>query len=277
MKVSASLLKTWMKCPVQARYRYIEKLPDQMNAAAAFGSAVHMALELYNNTKSLDKTKRTFLDIWDNPEEFDLAIDIWPPRTSFGAYRERGIEFIEKYHEENKWIKKEIVATEHRFCVPIGDHYISGIVDVLEVPEGSKTLKVVDLKTGFRPNSQNLNHDVQFSCYLYAPTHKDFWCGSDQDPEKYKGFPNGEELWERFQDYEFEGVWYDLRNSKEYNVGPRTQSDYDKLLMCIEQIARAIEFEVFVPDISGDSCGLCSYRDLCPLFSGRNELQSVED
>lgn len=277
MKVSASLLKTWMKCSVQARYKYIEAIPDQTNAAATFGSAVHMALELYNNVQSVDKAKRTFLDIWDSPEEFDLSIDMWPPRTSFGSYRERGIEFIDKYHEENKWVKKDVIATEHKFCVPIGDHHISGIIDVLETPHGSKTLKIVDFKTGYRPNSQGLNHDVQFTTYLYAPTHKDFWCGSDVDPEKYTGFPNGEELWEQFKNYEFEGIWYDLRNSKEYNVGPRAQGDYDKLLMCIEQIARAIEMEVFVPDISGDSCGLCSYRDLCPLFSDRNELQSVED
>jgi RecB family exonuclease len=277
MKVSASLLKTWMKCSLQARYKYIESLPDKSNAAAAFGSAVHIALELYNNVHDVDVAERAFLEMWDNPDEFDLAIDVWPPRTSFGAYRERGVDFIRKYHEENKWVKKEIIATEHRFCVPLGDHFVSGIIDVIEVPDKTTTLKIIDFKSGYRPNSQGLNHDVQFSTYLYAPTQKEFWCGSDEDRKKYTGFPNGEELWERFQSYETVGIWYDLRNTKEYHVGPRDQSDYDKLLMCIEQIARAIELEVFVPDISGDSCGLCSYRDICPLFSSRKELQSVED
>jgi RecB family exonuclease len=266
-----------MKCSLQARYKYIEALPDKSNAAAAFGSAVHMALELYNNVHDVDVAERAFLEMWDNPDEFDLAIDVWPPRTSFGAYRERGIDFIRKYHEENKWIKKEIIATEHRFCVPLGNHFISGIIDLIEVPEKTTTLKIIDFKSGFRPNSMNLNHDIQFSTYLYAPTQKEFWCGSDEDRKKYTGFPNGEELWDRFQSYETVGIWYDLRNTKEYNVGPRDQDDYDKLLMCIEQIARAIELEVFVPDISGDSCGLCSYRDICPLFSSRKELQSLED
>lgn len=277
MKVSASLIKTWMRCPLQGKYKYIDGLPDQSNAAAAFGSAVHLALELYNNVKDVGKAEGAFLEIWDNPDEFDLSIDIWPPRTSFGAYRERGVEFIRNYHEATKWVKKQILATEHRFCVPIGDHFISGIVDVIELPEKSTTLKIVDFKSGYRPNTMNLNHDTQFCTYLYAPTQKEFWCGSDEDRDKYTGFANGEELWEKFQNYEIEGIWYDLRNSKEYNVGPRTQKDYDKLLMCIEQIARAIEFEVFVPDISGDSCGLCSYRDICPLFSPNVSSVSVED
>ena len=267
MKVSASLIKTWMKCSLQGKYKYIDKLPDKSNAAASFGSAVHMALELYNNTNDLDKTLRAFLEIWDEPEEFGLAIDTWPPRTSFGGYRERGVDFISKYHEENKWVKKEILATEHRFCVPLGDHLLSGIVDILEVPDNSTTLKVVDFKSGYRPNSQNLNHDVQFTSYLYAPTQKEFWCGHPSDPEKYKGFENGEERYEKFQTHDVVGIWYDLRNSKEYNVGPRTQGDYDKLSMCVNEIARAVEFEVFVPNISGDSCFLCSYRDHCPLFS----------
>ena len=274
MKVSASVIKSWMRCSLQAKYRYIDGLPDKSNAAASFGSAVHLALELYNNTKSLEKAEKCFLYAWDNPAEFDIEPEVWPPRTSYGQYRERGIDFIRNYHEANKWIEKEIVATEFRFCVPIGDHTISGIIDIMEVQDDK--LKIVDLKTGYRPNSTNLNHDVQFTTYLYAPTQKEFWCGYPEEIEKYSGFPNGEEMWEKYKDAEITGIWYDLRNSKEYHVGERSEEDYAKLYRCIDEIARAIEFEVFVPDISGDSCSLCSYRGACHLYSPSSLAKDLE-
>jgi CRISPR/Cas system-associated exonuclease Cas4 (RecB family) len=565
-----------------------------------------MALEIYNNTKKLEDAEHSFLYAWDNPEEFDIEPKFYFPRTSHEDYRERGLKFIREYHENCKWVEREVIATEHRFCVDIGDHQLSGIVDILETVKGSKQLKVVDLKTGQRPNKTNLGFDIQFcadsetqiltrrgwktyqdvvegedvltynaetdlaewqpalsvnvfdaidqelvsieglshsslttknhrwyvnhtissrgswrkekrvvtsdaltsrdsipcgrrvsnlpdtakydddfvalvgwfwteghvraggslslaqksgsdyediyktleslwgppsecmrngrqslpfpawrvvpaddanrfylnrtaslelyvafedlqdkvlssdfitsltedqlrlfidvsiradghkgptgvrtitqslrsrldafaiacqlagirtslshrklggkgvyadsdiwtlvlkegrsnfipskkkqsivtytgkvwcpttsngtwlarrngtvyftgnSAYTYAVQQKQFWCGYEPEKEKYKGFANGEELYEQYKDHEIVGVWYDLRNAKEYPVGARSQQDYDRMLFCLDQIAKAVELDVYVPDISGDTCGICSYSDICPIYS----------
>lgn len=278
MKVSPSLVKCFMRCPLQGRFSYVEKIPQQQNAAASFGSAVHLALELYNNTdKDVVAAKQCFLFAWDNPEEFDIAPEIWPKNTSYGQYRERGLEFIDMYHEANKWVERDILATEHRFCVPFRNHFISGIVDILETPHNSNVIKITDLKTGYRPSAYNLSFDVQFTSYMYAVTQPEFWMGWEPEKEKYAGFPDGAEMYERYKNFDVVGIWYDLRKAKEYEVGPRTEADYNRLHRCLDEIEKAVEFDVFVPNISGDSCGICSYTEICPVYSGDSTEKDEND
>lgn len=266
MKMSPSMIKSFMSCSLQAKFGYVDKIPQRQNAAASFGTAVHLAVELYNNTQDLQAAEDCFLFAWDNPEDFGIAPDFYFPRTSYGTYRERGVDFIRAYDESYKWVDREIIATEHRFCVDFGEHQLSGIIDIIETVKGSNELKIVDLKTGQRPNNTNLKFNIQFSSYMFAASQKQFWCGYEPEIEKYKGFPNGEELYERFKDYTITGIWYDLRNAKEYPVGPRTEADTKKLYRCIDEISRAVELEVFIPDISGDTCGICSYTEMCPIY-----------
>ena len=277
MKFSPSMIKCFMRCPLQAKFNYIDKVQQQQSSAASFGTAVHLALELYNNTQDVKAAERCFLFAWDNPAEFGIEPEMWNRNTSYGQYRERGVEFIRMYHEENKWIDKEIIATEHRFCVPFRNHYISGIVDILETPVGSNVLKITDLKTGYRPSAYNLSFDVQFSSYMYAVTQPEFWMGWEPEKEKYHGFENGEELYERFKSYEVLGIWYDLRKTKEYEVGPRTESDLNQLHRCLDEIEKAVEHQIFVPNISGESCGICSYTEICPIYSGRPVEEEVSE
>jgi len=273
MKFSPSMIKSFMRCPMQAKFNYIDKLPQKQGSAASFGTAVHLALELYNNCGDVEAAERCFTFAWDHPEDFDIAPEIWNRNTSYGQYRERGIEFIRAYHEESKWSEKEIIATEHRFCVPFRNHFISGIVDILETNKNSNVLKIVDLKTGYRPSGFNLSFDVQFTSYIWAAQQREFWTGFEPEKEKYSGFENGEELFDRFSGADIVGVWYDLRKAKEYEVGQRTVEDYNQLHRCLDQIERAVDLEVFVPNISGEACGICSYQDICPVYNG----ESLED
>lgn len=265
MKFSPSLLKAFMGCSLQYKFKK-EGHPDLQNAAASFGTAVHQALELYNNTQDLDAALYNFRYTWDNPEEFGITPQFYFPRTNYGYYRERGVEFIKNYAESYQWVDRDILATEHRFCVDIGNHQLSGIVDILETEKGSKQLKVVDLKTGQRPNTKKLNFDVQFTAYMWAAQQRQFWCGYEPEIDKYPGFDDGEAMYEKYKDYTVVGVWYDLRKADEYPVGPREPGDYQKLYRCLDMIAHAVEQEAYVPDISGDTCGICSYADICPLY-----------
>lgn len=264
MKFSASMIKTWMNCGLQAKFSYIDELPQLQNAAASFGSCVHSALENYNKGDDIEEVVNHFVYYWDNPHELGVEPETWPKRTSHAGYREKGINMLYEYHENLQWSSREILGTEYRFCVPFGDHELSGIVDLLEVPNNKPILKIVDYKTGRRPNYDNLYLDIQFTAYSFASTKKEFWTGNGE--EKYPGFPNGEELFEKFKDYERHAIWYDLQNNKEYDCGPRDDKDFMRLYRCCEQIARAVEYEVFVPSINGNSCMWCSYTDICPAY-----------
>lgn len=264
MKYSASMISTWMKCPLQAKYNYIDKLPQLNNAAASFGTCVHAALEHYNkgDVTTAEDAIQYFLYYWENPGLLDSEPEVWPKRTSYAGYREKGVEMVSAYIESQAWSSREVLATEHKFCVPFGDHQLSGIVDVLEL-DGDK-LKIVDLKTGQRPNADNLYLNIQFTIYVLASLKKEFWVGNGED--KYPGLENGEELFEKFKNVDRQGIWFDLKNCKEYNVGRRDDPDFMRLYRCCKEIDKAIEHDVFVPCISGDSCGWCPYSEVCPAW-----------
>lgn len=600
MKFSPSMIRTWMKCGLQAKFNYIDQIPQQQNAAASLGSAVHLALENYNENGDELAAIELFKDAWDRPAEYGIEPEIWPARTSFGSYREKGIKMLEEYFENYRWSSTATLAQELRFCVPFGKHELSGIVDQLSVDLAAKEIKVIDYKglalsteiptpsgwttiekisvgdqvigsdglpcnvvgksslrhrdcyslifddgttviaddehlwsvdrwdqtlghynnvlstvelldkvfdpvtgrrnlrianaspiklpeadlaidpyilglwlgdgttkaaeitahpddvveyrerlegqgfrlgkpriyssatvpvytihglrsllvsegllrnkhvpdnylrgsldqrldllrglmdsdgsyntqrnqavfvttnnklahavhelvvslgwranvwtgkssgpngfigtqikvsfvpfefnpfhlkrkaelvrmrgttvsrrrlikaiekidpvptqciavdsadhtflctrnmlvthnSGYRPAIEGLHLDIQFTSYIYAASRKEFWTGVPGS-DKYVGLPNGAELYEKYKDFDIIGIWLDLRNSKSYDVGPRGHTDIIRLYRCCDEIERAIEHEVFVPSISGDSCRVCSYKDICPAY-----------
>lgn len=263
MKFSASMIKSWMQCQQQAKFGYIDKLPQKQNAAAEFGTAVHLALEQYNKGMTIEEAKDVFADYWVHVTQ-DPEL-IWPARTSFGSYREKGLKMLDEHHESRKWATDTLIAQEMRFCVPIGRHELSGIIDAIYVDEATRTLNVCDYKSGYRPNSENLHLNIQFTSYIWAVSQREFWVGIDGS-DKYVGFSNGEELFEKYEDYRKSGFWLDLRNAKSYSVGPRGTVDIVRLYRCLDAIEEAITAGVFVPNISGDSCRICSFQDECTAY-----------
>jgi hypothetical protein len=62
-----------------------------------------------------------------------------------------------------------------------------------------------------------------------------------------------------------------LRQNKEINCGRRDDLDFMRLYRCCQEIAKAIDLDVHVPSISGDSCMWCSYTDVCKAYIPRLE------
>jgi RecB family exonuclease len=268
MRISASTIRSWMSCPLQAKFKTIEERPRKLNAKTSFGTCVHDALEFYNLTGDIDKAIERFKTTWENPELLKAKPDSWPKGTSFGQLKQKGIELLSLYHKKNIWDKRDIISAEHKFCVPFGDHELSGIVDLIEARKLSKKiteLTIVDYKTAAkRPYGDDLRLDIQFTVYYYASLQPEFWIGYDD--ERYKGMPNGLELYEEFQDSPRKVVWYHLLDNKELDAGPRDEEDFGRLYRCVEEIAKAIDNDVYVPNISGSSCIWCDYTDICPVM-----------
>lgn len=269
MKVNPSFIKTWMNCQQQAKFRYVDGLrDDRISAAAEFGTAVHLAVEDYNTNEDLDHATQVFLDAWEQALTQDMD---WPNRTSPSSYKAKGLTMVQHYHEHREQADDVVIAQEIRFCVPFGRHEISGIIDYLTVDDRREILKIGDVKTGWRPNADQLALDIQFSSYHYAVSRPEFWSGV-KGSDKYTGFPNGQELFEKYSQYERRAVWFDIRKPKEYDVGPRGTADLVRLYRCLDSIEAAIEADVFVPDISGITCKWCSYQDICTSYLSETEV-----
>lgn len=263
MRFSASTLKVWSVCPLQAHYKKTMDYQELRNGKTSFGTCIHDALERYNQDGDVDEAIERFKYTWANPEVLDAAIDIWPKYTSYGGLRAKGIEMLKEYDSKNQWDNRVVVATEHEFKVPFGDHELSGFVDLIEHKkngQGKNILKIVDFKTASKqPMLQDLRLDLQFSVYLYSSMQPEFWMGYDNVP----GMPNGDELYEKYKKMDRRGIWYHLMTNKEINAGARDDGDFMRMYRLCLEIANAFDKQVFVPTINGSSCTFCSFTEVC--------------
>jgi len=265
MRMSASLLKRWATCPLQVKFMDTERRPEQINSKTAFGSIVHDSLEWYNKTGDYPAALKRFETHWQNPALLNCEIDVWAKMTTYGSLLQKGREILEKYNASKAWDKRVIVAAEHKYVVPMGDHHISGIIDLLEVKKSSKgvrSLAIVDYKTSARqPTIMDLRLNVQFTFYVYATLQKEFWVGWPGYSEPIAD--NAEELWNEFKDMPRAAFWYHLWTSKELFAGDRDDADFQRMYRAINEIANAIDKDVYVPNISGTTCPFCPYIDVC--------------
>lgn len=278
MRVSATKLSTWMTCPLQARFHYIDRLPSVTNAYAVFGRCVHESLALYNNNGGdLQAALDLFVDIWHDPDKIGSPIDVWPMGINYNGARERGINMLTGYHDKQQFEHRDIIAVEHPFLVPFGSYEIQGVVDLVEVKtsgKGKNILRTVDFKTNKKQPYRNaLNINIQFTLYDYAIRQKEFWYGNGPD---FPELPNGPYWYEFLKDLTKRGIWYQLENHKELDVGLRDEADYKRAYRICQQIERAQTHNVFVPNLSGDSCGFCPYQKECGLPVERFEIEDED-
>lgn len=290
MRFSASRIKTWMDCALQAHIKYDLKTQAQRNnAKAVFGSAIHAALEHYNTHGNVDTAVRMFRDLWANPEKLGSPVQTlwWPKMTSFKALDQRGVDLLRRFDEQCQWDKRTVIATEHRFLVPFGKYELTGAVDLLEIRRsgtGNDLMRVCDYKTASRrPNMAELALNIQFTVYMWAVAQPEFWLGATladgtPDPD-FPGIPNGEWAYEMYKDMPRRAIWVHLWEHKELDAGPRDQADFDRLYKVVEEIDKADKAQIHVPRI-GEACLLCDFKDECTLgvrIPTASELAELDD
>lgn len=264
------MLKTWQSCALQAKYKEIDKLPERRHIRATFGTCIHDALEEYSWTGDLEAAKKRFIYTWTYPEILNATPEEFG-QFQIGTLRGKGLEILENYHEKLKFDKRTVIATEHKFCVSIGEHIISGAVDLVEYRlsgTGKPVIAITDWKTTTKqPTLNDLRLDLQFSTYAYASLQPEFWFGYAPEIEKYKPIHEDIELvqkmWDTYKDLPRRCIWYHLWGSKFIDAGERDQSDFERMYRLIEEIAYAVKKEVFIPSIKPESCLFCSYKDQC--------------
>lgn len=261
MRFRQSTLKVWGNCALQAKFKILDGLPTKTGSKAAFGTAIHAALDHWNRTDDVEAAVKVFCELWDNAQ-----IDVWNKFTNFGGLRLRGIDILRSTHDAQRWENRTVIASEHRFLVPFGAHELTGTVDLVELKRNAKgkdILRICDYKTNARrPGLAQLALDIQFTTYCYASLQREFWLGNG--PE-FPGVTNGEWWWETLQDVARRAIWVQLYDSgKEIDAGPRDDHDFGRLYTLCNQIEQAIQADVFVPSI-GEACTFCDFANgPCP-------------
>ncbi|MCP4438487.1 MAG: ATP-dependent helicase [Aureispira sp.] len=157
-KISVSALNTYLNCQLGFYYQYILRVPSMSSEAAAYGTAVHNALQRIIDTANAHKSKKL-----PHVEEFLLTFQQELERQrpyfttdSFEHNKQLGLRQLPRYYEAraelwNNSLKKDLILTEKAFRnVEIDGVPITGVIDkvVVHSHNGRKRIQVIDYKTG---------------------------------------------------------------------------------------------------------------------------------
>lgn len=280
MRLSASQLGSWARCPRQFAYERLEHKPGRLLSATAFGTVMHHALHAAERAITEGKTMAEAKVIADDTFEFywhpqhiealtDGPIEEWIQGHTFASLLARGRATLTAYFNQRVDDDLRVLSLEHPFEVPVvgTQHTISGYVDKLGERKKSRNwiLEFEDYKSGKR--QYHLRQNLQLTVYAYASTQIGFW-----EPFREMGY-DPEQLWEGYMEWPRHVVWFDLdgADAKPLDGGYRGERDYDRLATACNEMARSIEAGIFPLRITGDTCQWCPHRTYCPDGSGLAE------
>lgn len=239
--LSFSQIETFEKCPLQYRYRYIQKIPVLPSAAQSFGDTIHRTLrDFYLQIKEGKKLK-----------EEDLISLLWQNWKSEGFSSKSHEQEMKKKGEKilrdffQKSFNPEVIPKylEYPFVIKVSPFLkIGGKID--RIDEYKDYLEIIDYKTGKPWEQKEVDKSLQMTVYALAATSKGIL---DKKPEKIIL------------------SFYFLETNEKKSTSRRAE-DLQKAKEELAQKAKEIEKSDFPPKPS-NLCDFCEYRLLCEAWA----------
>jgi len=176
--LSYSQIETFNNCPLQYRYRYIQRIPVPQSAPQSFGDSIHRTLrDFYKLLKEGEKPKEEDL--------IEIFFKNWAKEGyASKSHEERSKKEGEKmlrnfYHKE---ISNKIIPylLEYPFVVKISPNLkIGGKID--RIDRLGKAIEIIDYKTGRAWGQKEVDNSLQMSVYALAAINLGIFEG---DPEE---------------------------------------------------------------------------------------------
>lgn len=148
--LSITALNRYLRCPLAFYYEDLLKIPAAMSESAAFGIAMHGALQQFILKMKADKKMQwpsadTMLRIFG--QEMDRQRGFFS-ENGFGQRLSLGKEYLRRIHlEQIPFWRKRVIVERRIDRVEMDGIPLTGIIDKIEWLENN-TLRVVDYKTG---------------------------------------------------------------------------------------------------------------------------------
>jgi DNA helicase-2/ATP-dependent DNA helicase PcrA len=237
--LSASAIQRYETCPLQFKLEREWRIPGDASAAMQYGASMHRVLLTYYDSVRWERT----LTDEEVIERFraDLNNEGITDRYQHELYERQGIEQLKEFLSDSRHAGPEVLHTEERFTVKIGDTTLAGRIDRIDRAPGGGVI-VVDYKTGRPQTQEDADESLQLSIYALAAREK--W-----------GY-RAEEL-----------VLHNLNGNakvRTHRSEMQLEADKVKVRTIAEKIA-AGQFEAK----PGFQCASCPYRVLCPKTEKR--------
>lgn len=227
---SFSRLMTFEQCPLQYKYKYIDKLDNNTsNFFSELGNLGHTLLEAYDRDKiPANKLGVTF------DKYVNKRVPTSPPFPIRSSWIKQTSEFFTKF----QGFSTPALGIERNFVVDFGDFKLKGFID----RETSKA--IIDYKIS-NPFKKKDVKTKRRQLYLYSKAYKD----------QYGHFP--------------EKLYFYFFRKQEFIVFPFNEDEYNEAVEWARSVVRKIEAATEHPaKIDTGFChNLCSFRDVCTAIN----------
>lgn len=252
---SASRLSTYESCPLQFRFRYIDRIPRTEESIEAYlGLRVHEALSVLYQTLqrddrlSLSDLLQDYHRQWE--QHWHNQVKIVKRDRSVDHYKAFGERCLVNYYQAHQPFNHgEVLGLEHRVTTSLDPHNcykIQGYIDRL-VCVGSGRYEIHDYKTSGRlPSQGEIDADRQLALYQLAVEER---------------WPDAKEI---------DLVWHYLAFGKELR-SRRTPEALEGLKHSTIAVIDRIEADAEFRPIKSNLCHWCTYQNICPLWTDRSD------
>jgi DNA helicase II / ATP-dependent DNA helicase PcrA len=235
LKLSASAVDNYRKCPQQFLFGRVWSLKEGPQATLTFGSVMHTTIkrfvdQLRKGVKlPFDEVARIFETEWTSAGFEDDYQE--------GEYKKEGMEQLRAFHATLLENPPEILEQEKAFELPLENSVIiNGRIDQIN-SLGHNEVEIVDYKTGKSRKEADARRDLQLS--IYAIAAKEIL---ELNPVRL--------------------VFHYLQNNQT-QVTTRTARQLDEAQKIVQEAAADIRAGEFSPR-PGYACRTCAYEPICP-------------
>jgi DNA helicase II / ATP-dependent DNA helicase PcrA len=235
LKLSASAVENYLKCPQQYLFSYLWSLKEGPRAALSFGSVIHTTIKRF--VDQLKKGVKLPFEEVQRIYETEWSSAGYEDDYQEQEYKKDGLEQLRVFHAAMIQAPPEILEQEKGFELPLeNDVILTGRLDQVN-SLGGFDVEIVDYKTGKPRKDADARKALQLSIYALAAREIFEW-----NPVRL--------------------VFHYLQNNQ-MQLTTRDAKQIDEAERTIQETAadiRAREFKA----CPGFACRSCAYKPICP-------------
>lgn len=255
LSFSYSKMGMYKECPQKYKFRYVHMLPEKPKYYFAFGSAMHAVMEfIYNPQRPVFPTLGEALKFFDatwNKTTFEQK-GYSSVEKELEGYAE-GRRILESYYAQNELSFTHPLSVETKSTLDIDGLSLISILDRMDYL-GDGKIKILDYKTGKTVQREPDQLYMYQKVVENSPVIKALVQAKD---------PSVKEV--RVGELSF----YHLPTLTEMKFERAPDKEIFSFWQNVLQIADNIRAGKFDPTPGENQCRWCDYRNLCPVFTGK--------